>query len=379
MKILYTCTYSAGISGVWNRVFNVAQEMIRKGHEVYVFSSNLEPGTEKKVSDYEVFKGIKCYRFPVTSIGSKNALNFKISAEAMRNKLKEIMPNVADCQTYRHSEGEIVSEECAKLGIPCFLTTHAPFVDVKVRGIFLSAAAFAYDLLFGREILRRFDKIIAITMWEYPFLRQLGIKDEKIAYIPNGIPSEFFKEDRKIGKKIRKILFFGRIAPVKDIETLIRAWNLIDKDKSIILEIIGPEEADYRQKLNGLIMDLGVKNIVFKPAVYDLGKKIKIYSGAEIFVLPSKREGMPQSLIEAMACGDIVVASDITANKELVEEGKNGFLFNQGDEISLGEKLKFVINNYAKLGKIAKSAKECALKFKWKDIANKLEKLYNKS
>jgi glycosyltransferase involved in cell wall biosynthesis len=92
--------------------------------------------------------------------------------------------------------------------------------------------------------------------------------------------------------------------------------------------------------------------------------------------LPSKREGMPQSLIEAMACGNIVIASDIEACRELVKEGKIGYLFRQGDAEDLAEKIKEVIRSYRKMGKVQKNAVKFASGFKWKTIADRLEKVY---
>ncbi len=376
MKILYTCTYSAGISGVWNRVYNVAQEMIKKGHEVFVFSSNLEAGTMKEAPEFELVDRINCYRFPARVLLSKNALDFGRSAEKMHVKLREINPNIIDCQTYRHSEGNIVSKEASKLGIPCFLTTHAPFVSVGVRGIILSTITRLYDFVYSRNILKRFKKIIAISKWEYPYLNKLGVNNERIVYIPNGIPVEFFKGKRKLGSKVRKVLFFGRVAPVKDVETLLRAWKLTEKSNKATLEIIGPAELEYRKKLDELIKELRLKNVKFGEAVFALNEKIRVYNNAEVFVLPSKREGMPQSLIEAMACGNIAIASDIDACREIVKNGKNGFLFKQGDEEDLAERLEMVILNYQKLGRIAKSAREYSHEFSWNKIADRLEKLY---
>ena len=248
MKILYTCTYSAGISGVWNRVYNVAKEMMKRGHEVYVFSSNLESGTLKEMPSEEIVEGIKIFRFGVKKFGSKNA--YLYNGGKLKAKLKEMMPDVVDCQTYRHSEGNIISAGAVKLGIPCFLTTHAPFMSVSIRGKWLSLLSFMYDLLIGKRVLRRFKKVIAISKWEYPYLNKLGVKDERISYVPNGIPSEFFRDKRFMSDKVRKILFFGRIAPVKDVETLLKAWSLIERGhKYLYLEIVGPAETEYMKKL----------------------------------------------------------------------------------------------------------------------------------
>ena len=374
MKVLFTCTYSSGISGVWTRVHSLAQELIKRDHEVHVFSSNLESGTQKQVSDYEIVDGIKCHRFKVKlSVGSKNAYIY--NKQELQSKLKEIMPQVVDCQTYRHYEGTIIAKECFKLRIPCFLTTHAPFVDKKVRGFKLNLLANLYDLFIGRAVLKKFKKIIAITKWEYPYLNNLGIKYENIVYVPNGIPQEFVNTKIVKKTKAKKIIFFGRIAPVKDVETLISAFSLI-KNKPIKLEIVGPAEQDYLKKLQSTIEKENIQGISFKQAVYKIKEKIKTYQSAEIFVLPSKREGMPQSLIESMACGPVSLTSDIEACKELVEEGKTGFLFKQGSPQDLASKLDYIVDNFKSLQNVRKQAKLFSSQFNWPALAEELEKLY---
>jgi len=375
MKIIYTCTYSAGISGVWNRVYNVALEMIKKGHKVFVFSSDLEAGTGNIAKAHEKVKGIEVFRFPARSFGSKNAYIY--NRKELAEKLREVMPDVVDCQTYRHHEGEITSGECKKLGIPCFLTTHAPFVEKNVRGKWLSFLSSFYDVFKGKRTLKRFKKIIAISRWEYPYLNKLGIKNSKIEYVSNGIPAEFFKKQRNFGNKVRKVLFFGRIIPVKDLKTLLRAWSMIEKEnKAIELSIVGPADENYKKELDSLIRELKLRNVKFLGAVFDLKKKIAVYDRADIFVLPSKREGMPQVLVEAMARGNIVIASDITANKEIVKDGKNGFLFKQGDAEELADKLKMVIGEYGRLKKIAQGGMKDSSAFRWSELSAKLEKVY---
>lgn len=231
MKILYTCTYSAGGSGVWNRVKSLAEEMIKKKHEVYVFSSNLNPDNKKEIKEYEIVNGMKIFRFRVKSFGSKNAFDFSPSHKMMEETFNKIRPDIVDCQTYRHIEGNIISKLCWRLRIPCLLTTHAPFVDKKVRGLWLSLLAETYDRAVGSRILKRFSKIIAITKWEYPYLRKLGVEDTKIDYIPNGIPKEVLKVNNINRKTVKRIVFFGRIAPVKNIETLIKAFSLLEEKR----------------------------------------------------------------------------------------------------------------------------------------------------
>lgn len=97
-----------------------------------------------------------------------------------------------------------------------------------------------------------------------------------------------------------------------------------------------------------------------------------------VFILPSKREAMPQSLIEAMARRKIVISSDTEGGKEIVKDGKNGFLFNIGDASELANKLDYALSH--NISSIKKEARKSVEKYSWDKIIEKIEKLYfNKS
>lgn len=315
MKIAFTSTYSyPSISGVWNRVENMALELIRRGHEVCTFTSNLKAGTDEILEPYEEYKGIHIYRYGVKHKISKNASFWDY--KELKKDILRIRPDIIDCQTYRHPESNFMLKLAKKNEIKIFLTTHAPF-NVE-RNWKLRLFTKLYDL-FYKNILNKFDKVIAITKWEIPYLLRLGCKQENILFIPNSLPEEFYQNPRRDGDGI---LFLGRIAPVKDLETLDSALENLE----IKATAIGPTEKNYKPKF---------RNIKIDSPVYDLKEKIAEIDKCEIFVLPSKREAMPYSIIEAMARGRMVIASETDGAKELIEHGKNGFLFPIRDSFEL--------------------------------------------
>jgi glycosyltransferase involved in cell wall biosynthesis len=85
---------------------------------------------------------------------------------------------------------------------------------------------------------------------------------------------------------------------------------------------------------------------------------------------------MPQALLEAMTLGKLVISSDTLGGKELINNGKSGFLFEKGNEKSLAERLNYCNSNFNSLNRIMANAKNTASKFKWAKIADNLEKLY---
>ena len=361
MKIAILTNFShPSICGVWSRVKQEG-ELLANFHEVRVFSSNSIKGTKKRSGKEETIGKLKIKRFNSIKLGGESFLYWRFGKELIKFK-----PNVIIAHSYRQLHTTKALRLANKLKCKVFLVTHAPFVEGNItRTVLAKIVVRLYDRFIGHRTLNKFDKIIAITKWELPYLLNIGADKNKISYIPNGLDDKFFTYKKT--KEQEKIFFLGRVAPIKDIETLILAFSLL-KNKNIKLEIVGSYEEDYLRKLKNLINEKNIKNITFKEPIYNLDDKIKKIDSAKIFVLPSIREGMPQSLIEAMAREKIVIASDNTGSKEIIEDGKNGYLFKIGDYKDLARKIEIGLKNNKNLGKEAKKSVE---KFSWGIIIKK--------
>jgi len=372
MKILEICGFSAGICGVFARV---KEEAVRlsKNNEVRIFSSNITKGTGKIAGAEDRIGNVKIRRFPAINVGGESYMIFDSS---LKKAIMDYKPNVIIAHSYRHVHTHIALEMGKKIGAKVILVPHGPFGDNSQRSIFGIISVWFYDKFIGPGKLKRFDKILAITRWEYPYLKTLGVEESKIEYVPNGIPKEFFEKRR--GKEQNSILFLGRVSPVKDLETLIRALKLTRN--YIELEIVGPAEDYYLKRIKNLIDKLELNaRIKISPAIYDLNEKIKKIDSHRIFVLPSRREAMPQSLIEAMARERIVISSDNLGSKELIESGKNGFLFKIGKAEELAEKIDLVdFMNREKDMEMRKKARKSVEGFEWDKIIKKVESLIKK-
>lgn len=363
MKILEIAPFSAGICGVWQRVKQESEELARRGHEVTVFSSDKIKGTCDTASHEEIINSrFRIKRFPSNTDKSDRFVSKNVTYFNFDKDFEMLKPDIVITHAI-HPHSFKALNLCQKHKIPCFLVTHAPF-DVK-RGFLLNLLTKIYYSIKVKPKINEFSKIIAITKWEIPYLLNLGVSKEKISYIPNGIPKEFFKlKPRKFEGK--KIIFLGRIAPVKNLEVLFRAYSLISKN--IQLEVIGPVEQGYNMTKP--------KKVMFTPAIYNLNEKIKKLQEADIFILPSKREAMPQSLIEAMALGKIVISSKTRGGAEIVINGKNGFLFDIGNEKQLAGKVNFCLNHKTQMNSIQKQAIKTAQNFKLDRVIDKLESLF---
>lgn len=217
--------------------------------------------------------------------------------------------------------------------------------------------------------INNFDKILAISKWEIPYLNKIKAREEKIVYIPNGIPEEFFKQ--KKNKEEDKILFLGRVSPKKKIETLIKAIPFL-KHK-IKVEIVGPQEQGYSDFLKKLVKKLNLSESVrFLEPIYDVREKIKKIDSAKIFVLPSRVEGMPQSLIEAMARRKIVIGSDSVAIRDLIKNKENGYLFEFDNHRDLARVIELSLSEDSE--ELRKNAERSVAEFNWEKVIGKIEK-----
>lgn len=374
LKILEICPYSAGGCGVWARVKQESLELIKKGYKIKIFSTNLEKGTNKVVCSNDSLNGILIKRFPAKILGGESFMSWSFKEEALKYS-----PEVIIVHNYRHihtTEALKIAEQLKKQGKKCkiFLVTHAPFVEGNItRSRLATLIVNFYDKFIGPRTLNRFDKVLVISNWEIPYILKMGIKRDKIIYIPNGIPREFFNL-KKLTKEENKVLFLGRVSPKKKIETIIQAIPFV-KNNNVKFEVVGPSEVEYKAHLDKIIKNLNLsERITFSEPIYDLRDKIAKLDSCKIYVLASRVEGMPQGLIEAMSRGKIVLGSNSVAIRDLIKEGKNGYLFEFDDPKDLARKInQILLKNSSQIGK---NAKEFAKQFSWDRIVKKIEALF---
>lgn len=367
MKILELTNFSAGGCGVFARVKQEALLLSKKGHEVRIFSSWFEKGTDKIMPENDAIGNVKMKRFPAKNLGGESFMSWHFEKDA-----EEYKPDLIIAHSYRHPHTTRALCVAEKIGCKTILVTHAPFGREANRGLINNIAVKLYDLFIGKKMIKKFDKVFAITKWEIPYLEKLGVNKDKIEYVPNGVSEEYFSHIKS--KKKKKILYAGRIAPIKNLEVVVKALKDI---KEINLEIFGPAEKSYLEKLKKLIRELNLEDrIKMTLKTYNRKEHVKELDKAEFFILPSKSEGMPQSLIESMAAGKVVIASDIPAHQDLMENGKNGFLFKNNDEKDLAETIKKIMKmNDLELKNIGDNARKSVEQFKWSKIIDKIDKL----
>ena len=201
MRILELTNFSAGGCGVWSRVREEALLIAKRGHEVRVFSSNGVKGENSLAPSNEKLGNVEITRFPYKKLGGESFMYWDFEKEALKFK-----PDLIMAHSYRHLHTTKALKITKKLNCKIFLVTHAPFQRSDSRSILQSMVVIFYDLFIGQRVLNKFTKVLPITKWEIPHLLSLGLREEKIMYLPNGIRKEFFSKT-KIKEKRRRNKF----------------------------------------------------------------------------------------------------------------------------------------------------------------------------
>lgn len=175
-----------------------------------------------------------------------------------------------------------------------------------------------------RLLLRHFDHVICVSRPLYDNLKGT-VSANRLTMLPNAVTikqmnSDSFKNREKVG---RTILFAGRLSKEKGVDVLLNAYAQYNAEGGAARLIIlgdGPLRGEYAQLVSKLGID---RNVTFLGHRNDV---FSYYCQADVFVLPSRSEGLPMALLEAMAFGIPVVATNVGGIPDVVCDGISGKL-----------------------------------------------------
>ena len=186
--------------------------------------------------------------------------------------------------------------------------------------------------------------LISLTEWYKKILIENGLPAEKISFISQGLTNQkLFKDEIRIQTNYLKIIFVGRISPLKGIHLLIKALSELDENK-VMLDIYGNDpDDDYSRKLKTQTNKMS--NITWKGVLVP-DQVVATMSNYSLLCLPSTFSEMsPLVIQEAFAAGIPVVASNVFGNAEQISDGINGWLFTFNDSHDLRIKFQQLITD----------------------------------
>lgn len=197
--------------------------------------------------------------------------------------------------------------------------------------------------------LRDMDFVVAQCKgMEEMLLERKLVEKDRLRYIYNPYNEKLVKQAAEAGQKLqteektRKIYFIGRLDPQKNLEDLIQAFaRVLERMTDVELHLVGDGLLVQQHKELVKMMGLSDK-VIFEGLRRDMEN---VYANAELVVLSSEYEGMPNCLIEAIACGIPIVSYDCPIGpSEIVAEGENGYLVPFMDKEQLAEKIVLALN-----------------------------------
>lgn len=213
-------------------------------------------------------------------------------------------------------------------GTPCITTLRGSDIDLAER-----RRSFRWILHACASLNRRLVCVGSSVAQRAASM--LGVDERRLSVIPNGIPASFFAVPAAQPTPCLRILALGSLVLVKRLDILIRALALLPETCHVSIVGAGPE----RDRLFELVAELGLGARVDFLGARRPSEIPALMSDHDVLVLASRAEGRPNAVLEAMAAGRTVVASDIPAVREIIRDGETGSLFPVGDAEALAQRL----------------------------------------
>jgi glycosyltransferase involved in cell wall biosynthesis len=199
-------------------------------------------------------------------------------------------------------------------------------------------------------ILKIYEKNVSIYIAPSQFMKDMvksfGFSDEKIVVLKNFVDGhsnqdEVDRENEDTSNTEEYLLSYGRLSKEKGIDVLVEALGIMEKKVRLMIVGSGPEENNLKKQVGELKLEKYVEFVSWKKK----DELEEIITSAKAVVIPSVwLENMPFTLLESMSLGKVVVASRLGGMSEMIENGKNGLLFEGNNAVDLAEKLSSLGN-----------------------------------
>jgi glycosyltransferase involved in cell wall biosynthesis len=341
-------------------IAQLAEGLHKKGLEVEVLSRT-EPELKSELFDFPI------HRTEFYDMGFRES------------KITHVIPATSACMrllkqgdfdilhTHNPTAG-MTGVACSRqFSIPHILTLHGPWAGVRQK-----AHTRAIARVIEAATVRKADFVTCDSQALLNEIRtNYGARESKTCCIPNAVDTDFFSPTRATKAKARKelglatekplVFYTGRFVVEKGLPYLLEAFSqIIEENKDIELLLVGGGYDDALLK-TWLAKNPKTAEKVHVIPYLPYEKMPYAYLAADFFVLPTLAEGMSRSIMEAMACGKPVIATEVGGNPELIEDGR-GMLIPMKDSVAIKEAVTQLLENEAEAGKIVKVSRSFAEK-----------------
>jgi glycosyltransferase involved in cell wall biosynthesis len=359
MKILQVIQrFPPAVGGGEEVVFQLSKNLIKRGHEVTVATSNwLLDNDVPGISSSRI--NLKYPRHPLPAIENKDGIEilrfrpwFRLWSYTINLGLASFLLRHADdydlihAHYYMFTESDLAVLAALLKKRPSVLTHHRSLEMVNSLGPGYRFARGIYDRTLGRITLNSLSKLIVLTESMKNEFELMGVPSEKLKVIPNGVDLERFYSKEvpgayfaKLGYPERVVLFVGRLESVKGPQFVIEAALQILNEFPNTKFIFVGEDWGYGKKLQKIASRLNIADQLLFVGRVSEEELIYFYNLANALVFPSIGEGFGMVAVESIACGTPTVLANADGLKDILNQiGGYGLDMSQNiaDQIAKG-------------------------------------------
>lgn len=383
MKIgLITTMFEQYKSVTYNEL---AKRYVEKGHEVHVIGKR-----EKNQLYYEEKNGIMIHRVNIPSFPGSVTL-FPIFAKKTLQKLDGYV-DIFDLHDFHGFGLRKIIKKPYVVQMPSTLIESAEKLrsialhDSSIRSL-ISRYVFLPIVMAKSQAYACKGAKVIIAICENTkkgIIDDYQVNEEKIKVIPAGVDINRFNPNNS-GKTLRNelniddkkvILCMGKVTYLKGIHYLIKAFKRISgRYKNVVLIIVG--SGTEVKKYRDLVVSYDLKERVVFTGRVNYNDVPFFHAASDIFVHPSLVEGTPIVILEAMATGKPVIATNVGGIPEMITDGVDGFIVEEKNVGQIAKKLSLLLGDEKVCKKIGKNArKKVEKKFNWDIIAERILDVY---
>ena len=341
-----------GIGGAERVCVNLANEFVAKGHEVHIVVLNLENDVNTHLLDKKV------------QVHSLGVSRLRYSFIAMLKYVKKYRPPFL---FVFGNEMAVILNKLRKVHL-----INTPLIVRVLNNVNISLSKEDNVSPIVENYLQKAQKQLAdmehviaqCDAMKEQLLEKKLIREEQISRVYNPVSRELIRKTLEIKEpfakrdadRTRELVFIGRLDPQKNLPHLIEAFSEVNREMpNTYLRLIG--NGNLTESIKELVENKGLSTCVSFDGVYK--NMESIYSKADMIVLSSEYEGMPNCLIEAIGCGIPIVSYDCPIGpREIVVDDVNGYLVKYNDINQLAEKIMECLNRDWKEEDIQKTAEK---------------------
>ena len=335
---------------------------------------------DEKYSIEKISDIITIYKVPIGK--NKNNLHFQSQKELIVYTWKAFfLANKLARKNKYDLTHSFFSVPCGVISLWLKITKRIPYI-ISLRGSDVPGYSDRFKIIYYAltPLIKLIWKKSAAVVSNSQGLKELALKTDKkqkIGIIFNGTDIDGFYPNESLKNNDKFIITMGgtRITARKGISYLIEALSvLIPKYPNIFLCLVG--EGNEKENLKNQIKKLNLDSFVKFIDVVPHEEIAFYYQEASLFVSASFNEGMSNVMLEALATGLPIIATETGGTKELVKDGLNGFVTKMKDAQDLAKKIEIIIKNDELRRRMGQESRKRAEELSWKNVAHDYFTLY---